>query len=90
MRCLGHYLYPLDSGAFAEEVVKGDIHTKLAEIYGNGISRSVGKGVTYSLIYGASNPKIGITAGASKADAAKEGKRIRAAVEELDWLQGVV
>ena len=80
LRCLGHYLYPLDSGAFAEEVVKGDIHTKLAEIYGNGISRSVGKGVTYSLIYGASNPKIGITAGASKVDAAKEGKRIRAAV----------
>ena len=33
LRCLGHYLAPFDNGKFAKEVVEGDIHTALAEIY---------------------------------------------------------
>jgi DNA polymerase-1 len=33
LRCLGHYLAPFDGGKFAKEVVEGDIHTALAEIY---------------------------------------------------------
>lgn len=75
LRCLGAYLAPFDGGKFAKEVVEGDIHTALAEIYGT--SRKVSKGVTYCLIYGGGDTKLGLTAGASKGDAAKKGKEIR-------------
>ena len=75
LRCLGHYLSRYDSGRFAEEVVNGDIHTALAEIYGT--SRKAGKGVTYCLIYGGGNHKLGLTAGAPKGSASRKGQEIR-------------
>nr|DAN67009.1 MAG TPA: DNA polymerase [Caudoviricetes sp.] len=28
LRCLAHYLYPYDDGAYAKEILEGDIHTK--------------------------------------------------------------
>ena len=84
LRCLGHYLSPFDSGSFATEVVEGDIHSKLAEIYGT--DRKSGKGVTYCLIYGGGNHKLGLTAGASKAKAAEKGKQIRSRI--LQGLDG--
>ena len=84
LRCLGHYLAPFDGGKFAKEVVEGDIHTALAEIYGT--DRKTGKGVTYCLIYGGGNSKLGLTAGASKGSAAKKGAEIRKRV--LDGLEG--
>ena len=63
LRCLGHYLSPFDGGRFADTVVNGDIHTDLAEIYGT--DRKTGKGVTYCLIYGGGNAKLGSVAGGS-------------------------
>jgi DNA polymerase I-like protein with 3'-5' exonuclease and polymerase domains len=84
LRCLGHYLDPFDNGKFSKEVVEGDIHTSLAEIYGT--DRKSGKGVTYCLIYGGGNTKLGLTAGASKASAARKGKEIRKRI--LDGLDG--
>jgi len=83
LRCLGAYLSPFDGGAFAKEVVEGDIHTALAEIYGT--TRRAGKGVTYCLIYGGGDIKLGLTAGASaergpwgeQGIAARKGKEIR-------------
>mgnify|MGYP001168217825 CR=1 FL=1 len=75
LRCLGHYLSAFDGGKFAKEVVEGDIHTALAEIYGT--DRKSGKGVTYCLIYGGGDAKLGLTAGASKQSAGKKGKEIR-------------
>ena len=84
LRCLGAYLAPFDGGEFAKEVVEGDIHTSLAEIYGT--DRKTGKGVTYCLIYGGGNTKLGLTAGASKGSAAKKGAEIRKRV--LDGLEG--
>ena len=84
LRVLGHYLARYDSQAFAKEVVEGDIHTKLCEIYKT--SRSIGKSVTYAMLYGGSNYRIGLTAKASKDKAAAEGKRIRKAI--MDGLDG--
>lgn len=75
LRCLAHYLARFDHGKFGKEVVEGDIHTALAEIYGT--DRKTGKSCTYCLIYGGGNRKLGLTAGASKADAEKKGKQIR-------------
>ena len=80
LRCLGHYLAPFDNGKFAKEVVEGDIHTALAEIYKT--SRKDGKGVTYCLIYGGGDHKLGLTAGASKRHASAKGKEIRARIME--------
>jgi DNA polymerase I-like protein with 3'-5' exonuclease and polymerase domains len=83
LRCLGHYLAPFDGGKFAKEVVEGDIHTALAEIYGT--DRKAGKSVTYALIYGAGDFKLGTTAGASKKEATAKGKEIKARIlESLD------
>lgn len=80
LRCLGHYLAPFDGGKFAKEVVEGDIHTALAEIYGT--DRKSGKGVTYCLIYGGGDMKLGLTAGASKRHASAKGKEIRKRIME--------
>ena len=78
LRCLGHYLAPFDGGKFAKEVVEGDIHTALAQIYKT--DRKNGKGVTYCLIYGGGDMKLGLTSGASKSNAIKKGKEIRSQV----------
>ena len=75
LRCLGHYLSSFDGGKFAKELLEGDIHTALADIYGT--SRKEGKSVTYCLIYGGGNTKLGLTAGAAKGKAASKGKEIR-------------
>ena len=80
LRCLSHYLAPFDGGKFAKEVVEGDIHTALAEIYGT--DRKSGKGVTYCLIYGGGNNKLGLTAGADKSSAARKGADIRKRIME--------
>ena len=84
LRCLGAYLHPFDGGKFAKEVVNGDIHSSLAKIYGT--DRKSGKGVTFCLIYGGGNTKLGLTAGASKASAARKGKEIRKRI--LEGLDG--
>lgn len=80
LRCLAHYLARFDGGKFGQEVVEGDIHTALANIYGT--DRKAGKGVTYCLIYGGGNRKLGLTAGASKDAAEKKGREIRARIME--------
>lgn len=80
LRCLAHYLHPYDDGAFAKELLEGDIHTKLAEIYGT--DRKNGKTVTYCMIYGGGNAKLGLAAGATKAKAVARGKEIRRRVVE--------
>ena len=83
LRCLGHYLASFDGGKFAKEVVEGDIHTALAKIYKT--DRKAGKSVTYCLIYGGGDFKLGTTAGASKKEAAGRGKEIKARIlESLD------
>ena len=84
LRCLGAYLSRFDGGDFSKEVVEGDIHTQLAEIYQT--DRKTSKSCTYCLIYGGGNQKLGLTAGASKADASKKGATIRKRV--LDGLKG--
>jgi DNA polymerase I-like protein with 3'-5' exonuclease and polymerase domains len=84
LRCLAHYLAPYDDGAFGTELLEGDIHTRLAEIYGT--DRKNGKTVTYCMIYGGGNAKLGLAAGATKAKAVARGKAIRKAV--MDGLTG--
>jgi DNA polymerase I-like protein with 3'-5' exonuclease and polymerase domains len=78
LRCLAHYLSRWDQGKFGKELLEGDIHTHLAQIYGT--DRSTGKTVTYCMIYGGGDAKLGTSAGAEKGSATKRGKDIRAKV----------
>jgi len=75
LRCLGSYLAKYDGGSFAKEVVGGDIHSLMASI--SKVDRKTQKSVTYCLIYGGGDYRLGITAGASKTDAVKRGKELR-------------
>lgn len=66
LRMLAHYLAPLDGGAFAEIVTKGDIHTENWKAAPDIIkSRTQAKPVIYAMIYGASDGKLGEIVGGS-------------------------
>ena len=80
LRVMGHFLAPFDEGQFAKEVVEGDIHTKLAGIYG--VGRKESKPITYALIYGAGNAKLGSLVGGGSRKGAEIRKRI------MDGLNG--
>lgn len=61
-RVAGHYTYNYDGGAYARELLEGDVHTSNAEAYskaaGKEITRSKGKNITYGILYGAQPKKI--------------------------------
>lgn len=66
LRELGHSLFIFDGGAYAQEVIDGDIHT-LNQNAGGLITRDQAKTVIYAYLYGAGDEHIGelITAHAS-------------------------
>ena len=71
LRCLGHYLAKLDNGAFAKEVIEGDIHSKNAHALG--INRDLAKTFIYALIYSAGAQRLGEIVGGN----AREGSILR-------------
>lgn len=62
LRMLGHYMARWDGGAYAKEVVEGDVHTLHMNILANVVvvSRDNGKTWTYAYLYGAGDPKLGL------------------------------
>lgn len=87
LRCLSHYLSKYDGGRYAEILLNGDIHQVNADKIG--ISRKQVKTVTYAMLYGAGNLKIGLTYDKQLPEnkAKKKGKEIREAyVEAIDGL----
>ncbi len=71
LRVVSEYLYPFDAGAYAKEVVEGDIHQANADAIG--VNRGEGKTFIYALLYGAGNQKLGEIVGKGM----REGKRLR-------------
>lgn len=72
LRCLAHFLYPYDGGAYAHEILNGDIHT--ANQMNAGLeTRSQAKTFIYGFLYGAGNAKIGEIVGGTE----EEGKRLK-------------
>jgi DNA polymerase-1 len=69
LRCLAHYLQ--DGGAYAKEILEGDIHSANAKAMG--VSRSQSKTAVYCMIYGGSDKRLGEAVNGSAAD----GKAIR-------------
>lgn len=72
LRCLAHFMYPYDNGAYAHEILNGDIHTA-NQIAAGLPERSQAKTFIYAFLYGAGDGKIGkIVHGDTK-----EGKRLK-------------
>lgn len=72
LRCLSHFLYPYDNGAYAHEVVHGDIHTANQKAAGLP-TRDSAKTFIYAFLYGAGDEKMGKLIGGD----AKDGKAIK-------------
>ena len=73
LRCLAHYMYQWDKGAYAKEILEGDIHTANQEAAGLE-TRDQAKTFIYAFLYGAGDQKIGEIVGGSS----REGKQLRA------------
>ena len=87
LRMLSHYLARWDSGRYANILLNGDIHQVNADKIG--ISRKLVKTVTYAMLYGAGDQKIGHSYDKqlSSTAAKRKGKEIRAAyVEAIEGL----
>jgi len=82
LRCLAHYLARYDDGSYAKTLLNDDIHQVNADKIG--ITRKQVKTVTYSMLYGASDGKIGKSFDPllPKKQAVEKGKEIRAAYVE--------
>nr|DAW26013.1 MAG TPA: DNA POLYMERASE [Caudoviricetes sp.] len=73
LRCLAHFLAPFDHGAYAHEILNGDIHT--ANQMNAGLeTRNQAKTFIYAFLYGGGNAKIGEIVGGTEED----GKKLKA------------
>ena len=73
LRCLAHYMAKYDDGAYAQEVVNGDVHSKTQELAGLP-TRNNAKTFIYGFLYGSGDEKTGQIIGKG----ATEGKKIKA------------
>lgn len=72
LRCLAHFMYPYDGGAYAHEILNGDIHTANQKAAGLP-ERNQAKTFVYAFLYGAGDAKIGKIVHGD----AKDGKRLK-------------
>lgn len=72
LRCLAHFLYPYDRGAYGDVILNGDIHTHNQKLAGLE-TRDQAKTFIYATLYGAGNEKIGSIVGGNSSD----GKRLK-------------
>jgi DNA polymerase I-like protein with 3'-5' exonuclease and polymerase domains len=77
LRCLAHYLAPLDGGEYAETILNGDIHTYNQKAAGLP-DRMSAKTYIYATLYGGGDRLIGEIVGGK----AKDGKRLKANFDE--------
>lgn len=72
LRCLAHYLYLYDNGAYADIILNGDIHSANQEAAGLE-TREQSKRFIYAFNYGAGDSLLGAIVGGG----AKDGKELR-------------
>lgn len=58
LRCLAHYLAPLDGGQYADILINGDIHAHVQKLIGFA-TREKTKNAEYGWLYGAGDAKLG-------------------------------
>jgi len=64
LRMLAHYLYPYDDGAYAKQILEGDIHVHNQNAMGLD-SRNKAKSAIYCFLYGGGDAKFGSVVGIS-------------------------
>jgi len=72
LRCLAHFMARYDGGAYAKEILEGDVHTANQKAAGLP-TRDNAKTFIYAFLYGAGDEKIGKVIGKGQ----REGKRIK-------------
>lgn len=72
LRCLAHYMYPYDNGAYGHEILNGDIHSANQKAAGLP-TRDQAKTFIYGFLYGAGDAKMGQIVGGN----AQEGHRLK-------------
>lgn len=78
LRCLAHYMHPFDGGAYAHEILHGDIHTT-NQIAAGLPTRALAKRFIYAFLYGAGNTKLGSIVSPDATPSKQEaiGKKLR-------------
>lgn len=89
LRCLAHFMFPFDNGAYAEAVVHGDVHTLNQEAAGLAL-RDDAKTFIYAFLYGAGDAKIGKIVKGSKADGTRLKKKFLAATPAISNLKQAI
>jgi DNA polymerase I-like protein with 3'-5' exonuclease and polymerase domains len=89
LRCLAHYMARWDDGAFAKELLEGDIHTANQQAAGLE-TRNQAKSFIYAFLYGAGPAKLGSVVGGGYAEGKKLQKRFLTKVPALKMLKAAV
>jgi DNA polymerase I-like protein with 3'-5' exonuclease and polymerase domains len=89
LRCLAHYMAKYDDGAFAKELLEGDIHTANQKAAGLP-TRNDAKSFIYAFLYGAGPAKLGKIIGGGYNEGKEMQKRFLAKVPALKQLKDAV
>jgi DNA polymerase-1 len=89
LRCLAHYMAKYDDGAFAKELLEGDIHTANQKAAGLP-TRNDAKSFIYAFLYGAGPAKLGSIVGGGYAEGKELQQRFLTKVPALKKLKQAV
>jgi DNA polymerase-1 len=89
LRCLAHYMAKWDDGAFAKELLEGDIHTANQKAAGLE-TRNQAKSFIYAFLYGAGPAKLGKVVGGGYDEGKKLQQRFLTKVPALKALKAAV
>lgn len=89
LRCLAHYMAKYDDGAFAKELLEGDIHTANQKAAGLP-TRNDAKSFIYAFLYGAGPAKLGKIVGGGYSEGKALQKRFLSKVPALGQLKAAV
>ena len=89
LRCLAHFMARWDDGAYASEVLNGDIHTVNQKAAGLA-ERSQAKTFIYGFLYGAGPEKIGSIVGKGRTAGLALRKKFLATLPALAALQSAI
>lgn len=89
LRCLAHYMARYDGGAYAHEILNGDIHTANQKAAGLA-ERNQAKTFIYGFLYGAGEAKIGKIVGGDAKDGARLKKKFLEATPAIANLRDAI
>lgn len=89
LRCLAHYMAKWDDGAFAKELLEGDIHTANQKAAGLP-TRNDAKSFIYAFLYGAGPAKLGKIVGGGYSEGKELQQRFLTKVPALKALKAAV